>query len=209
MSTRKQRARFVSRQLEELYPRVQISLQHRDPYTLLVAVILSAQCTDKRVNAVTNKLFQLADSPAKMVQLGQRELAQIIRPCGLFNNKSRAIIQTSKILLKEYEGCVPDRFPDLEELPGVGHKTASVVMGGAFGKETFPVDTHIQRLALRWGLSATRNLSQIESDLKELFPASEWLKRHLQFIHYGREYCTARACDGHQCRICRGLENLP
>lgn len=203
--TREEKADYVVNKLEELYPKVEIPLMHRDPYTLLIAVLLSAQCTDVRVNQVTPKLFELAAEPQAMVKLGVERIQEIIRPCGLSGNKSRAIIGLSKILLEKYKGKIPQTFEDLESLPGVGHKTASVVRVQAFGLSAFPVDTHIHRLAKRWGLSNGKNVVQTEKDLKKLFPTEKWAKLHLQMIYYGREHCTARRCDGTKCEICRAI----
>lgn len=194
--------------LEKIYPKVDIPLNHKDSYTLLIAVLLSAQCTDKRVNLVTKELFRLADNPEDMINLGVERVREIIKPCGLFVNKSRAIINLSKILLEKHHGKVPNSFEELEELPGVGHKTASVVMVQAFGIPAFPVDTHIHRLAKRWGLSQGKNVVQTEKDLKAIFPKEKWAKLHLQMIYYGREYCTARGCDGTKCEICRAVNNI-
>jgi endonuclease-3 len=200
--TRQSRADYVERTLETLYPRTPIPLDHRDAFTLLVAVVLSAQCTDKRVNLVTPELFALADTARKMARVPVGEIQRIIRPCGLSPQKARAISGLSRILVEKHGGAVPSTFEELEELPGVGHKTASVVMSQAFGVPAFPVDTHIHRLAKRWGLSSGRNVVQTEHDLKALFPESTWNKLHLRMIYFGREHCTARGCDGHTCMIC-------
>jgi len=189
--------------LDELYPQTPIPLRHCDPYTLLVAVLLSAQCTDKRVNQVTPALFKLADNAYDMATVPVEKILEIIRPCGLAPRKSKAISELSKILNNRHGGLVPEDFAALEALPGVGHKTASVVMSQAFGHPAFPVDTHIHRLAQRWGLSRGKNVVQTENDLKKLFPSSHWNKLHLQIIFYGREFCTARGCDGTVCEICR------
>lgn len=202
----KEKANFILKKLEEMYPIVEIPLNHNDSYTLLIAVLLSAQCTDKRVNQVTKVLFNLADNPKSIVELGIEKIREIIKPCGLFMNKSRAIFALSKILLEKYQGKVPKSFEELEALPGVGHKTASVVMVQAFGVPAFPVDTHIHRLAKRWGLSRGKNVVETEKDLKALFPKEKWAKLHLQMIYYGREYCTARGCDGTKCDICSALK---
>jgi len=196
------RAAQVARTLEALYPKTPIPLAHRDPFTLLVAVVLSAQCTDKKVNEVTPGLFALADTPAKMAVLPVAEIQRIIRPCGLSPQKARAISGLSKLLVERHGGAVPRTFAELEELPGVGHKTASVVMSQAFGVPAFPVDTHIHRLAKRWGLSSGRNVVETERDLKALFPEASWNKLHLRMIYFGREHCTARGCDGHTCVLC-------
>ena len=205
MRTKAERAQIIGERLNELYPEIPIPLNHKDAYTLLVAVMLSAQCTDKRVNEVTPALFAAADTPAKMVKLGQKRILKLIATCGLANTKSKAIFEMSKILVAEHGGKVPDSFQGLEKLPGVGHKTASVVMVHQFGVPAFPVDTHIHRLAQRWKLTSGKNVVQTESDLKKLFPPDEWEMRHLQFITYGREYCTARGCDGTKCPMCREL----
>lgn len=203
--TRAERADYVLGELAEIYPETPIPLDHRDPFTLLIAVLLSAQCTDKRVNMVTPDLFFRADTPQLMVKVPVGEIREIIRPCGLSPQKAKAINGLSRIILKEYGGKVPRTFEELEALPGVGHKTASVVMSQAFGFPAFPVDTHIHRLAQRWGLSSGKNVRQTEKDLKRLFPQEHWNKLHLQIIFYGREYCTARGCDGRDCDICRAL----
>jgi len=205
ITTKPGRARVAARMLERLYPKITIPLDHKDPYTLLVAVLLSAQCTDVRVNQITPLLFAKADNPRDMIRLTVDQIRAIIKPCGLSPAKSKAIHGLSKILLEKYGGQVPARFEDLESLPGVGHKTASVVMAQAFGIPAFPVDTHIHRLAQRWGLTNGRNVAQTEADLKKLFPENRWNKLHVQIILYGREYCTARGCDGTKCEICRTL----
>ncbi|MCH2061103.1 MAG: endonuclease III [Verrucomicrobiales bacterium] len=203
--TKSERADYVLGKLMKLYPETPIPLDHHDPFTLLVAVLLSAQCTDKRVNIVTPGLFSKADTPELMVRLAVEEIREIIRPCGLSPRKARAISELSAIILKDHGGEVPRTFEELEALPGVGHKTASVVMAQAFGVPAFPVDTHIHRLAQRWGLSNGRNVTQTERDLKKIFPEKHWNKLHLQMIFYGREHCTARGCDGRVCGICRAL----
>ncbi len=200
--TTQERANYIINKLEALYPVLSIPLSHKDPYTLLIAVLLSAQCTDVRVNQITPKLFDLADNPKSMVALGQEKIQEIIRPCGLSGNKSRAIVALSQALLDKYNGQVPQTLEELESLQGVGHKTASVVMVQAFSIPAFPVDTHIHRLAKRWGLSSGKNVVQTEKDLKQLFPMEKWAKLHLQMIYYGREHCTARGCDGSRCEIC-------
>ena len=200
-----ERAAYVDRRLAELYPNPPIPLVHHDAYTLLIAVLLSAQCTDKRVNEVTPRLFALADTPEKMGKVPVEQIREIIRPCGLSPAKSRAISELSKILLEKHGGAVPSTFEALEELPGVGHKTASVVMLQAFGVPAFPVDTHIHRLAQRWKLTSGRNVVETERDLKKLFPRNRWNPLHLRIIYYGREHCTARGCDGTVCEICRTL----
>ena len=193
---------YVSKELQKLYPETPIPLDHDSIYTLLVAVLLSAQCTDIRVNQVTPKLFSLADNPFDMALVDPEEIRKIIRPCGLSPKKSKAISILSKILCEKYDGKVPESFEALEALPGVGHKTASVVMSQGFNHPAFPVDTHIHRLAQRWRLSKGKNVSQTEKDLKKGFPIDIWNKLHLQIIFYGREYCTARGCDGRICKIC-------
>ncbi|MEM1403270.1 MAG: endonuclease III [Pseudomonadota bacterium] len=197
-----ERVAFIQRRLQELYPKPPVPLDHSDPYTLLVAVLLSAQCTDERVNQVTPALFERADNPAAMAKVPVDEILQIIRPCGLSPQKSKAIGKLSQILVEKYDGEVPQDMEKLEALPGVGHKTASVVMAQAFGVPSFPVDTHIHRLAQRWGLSSGKNVTQTEKDLKRLFPEESWNDLHLQIIFYGREFCTARGCDGRGCEIC-------
>ena len=193
---------YVSKELQKLYPKTPIPLDHDSIYTLLVAVLLSAQCTDIRVNQVTPALFSLADNPFDMALVDIDEIREIIKPCGLSPKKSRAISELSKILCEEYEGKVPESFEALEALPGVGHKTASVVMSQGFNHPAFPVDTHIHRLAQRWRLSKGKNVIQTEKDLKKGFPIEDWNKLHLQIIFYGREFCTARGCDGRVCKIC-------
>ncbi len=193
---------YVSKELQKLYPKTPIPLDHDSIYTLLVAVLLSAQCTDIRVNQVTPALFSLADNPFDMALVDIEEIREIIKPCGLSPKKSRAISELSKILCEDYEGKVPESFEALEALPGVGHKTASVVMSQGFNHPAFPVDTHIHRLAQRWRLSRGKNVKQTEKDLKKGFPMEDWNKLHLQIIFYGREYCTARGCDGRVCKIC-------
>ena len=197
-----ERAEFIQRRLDQLYPNPPIPLDHKSSFQLLVAVLLSAQCTDKRVNEVTPSLFSRASDAYAMTGVPTQEIYQIIRPCGLAPKKSAAISELSRILVKKYGGNVPESFPELELLPGVGHKTASVVMSQGFGHPAFPVDTHIHRLAQRWGLTTGKNVSQTEKDLKKLFPSKAWNKLHLQIIFYGREYCTARGCDGRVCDIC-------
>ena len=201
--TRKERAAYVIRRLQELYPAPPIPLLHKDPFTLLVAVLLSAQCTDVRVNKTTPALFALGSNPRNLARVPVKKIESVIRPCGLAPTKAKAISGLSKIINEKHEGRVPRTFLELEALPGVGHKTASVVMIQAFGLEAFPVDTHIHRLARRWGLSSGKNVVQTEKDLKRLFPTSTWARLHLQIIYYGREHCTARGCDGTICEICR------
>jgi endonuclease-3 len=193
---------YVSKELQKLYPKTPIPLDHDSIYTLLIAVLLSAQCTDIRVNQVTPALFSLADTPFDMALVDPEAIREIIKPCGLSPKKSKAIAELSKILCKEYEGKVPESFEALEALPGVGHKTASVVMSQGFNHPAFPVDTHIHRLAQRWRLSKGKNVKQTEIDLKKGFPEKDWNKLHLQIIFYGREFCTARGCDGRVCKIC-------
>lgn len=200
-----ERAAYVAQRLEELYPNPPIPLDHVDPFTLLIAVVLSAQCTDKMVNRVTPELFRLADTPQKMAKLGSERILEIIKPLGLAPRKSIALEGLSRQLIDEHDGRVPESFEELETLPGVGHKTASVVMSQAFGHPAFPVDTHIHRLAQRWGLSSGKNVEQTERDLKRLFPETKWNALHLQIIFYGREHCTARGCDGTRCDICQYL----
>lgn len=202
---RKERAEIVHRRLDELYPRTDVPLEHTDPYTLLVAVVLSAQCTDKMVNRVTPDLWKLAKTPQAMSKQPVDRIQKIIQPCGLSPQKAKAISGLSKILVEEHDGLVPKDFEALERLPGVGHKTASVVMAQAFGVPAFPIDTHIHRLAQRWGLTNGKNVVQTEKDLKKLFPIESWNRLHLQIIFYGREHCTARGCDGTVCGICREL----
>lgn len=203
--TRQDRADFVNRRLAELYPATPIPLDHRDPYTLLVAVVLSAQCTDRRVNEVTPRLWSLADRPAAMAEVPVSRIQEVIRSCGLAPQKARAIRELSRLIVERHGGAVPRTFAELEALPGVGHKTASVVMSQAWGVPAFPVDTHIHRLARRWRLSNGRSVEQTERDLKRLFPESDWNQLHLRIIFYGREHCTARGCDGTVCGICREL----
>jgi len=198
-----ERADFILQRLQALYPQPPVPLNHNDPFTLLIAVLLSAQCTDERVNKVTPGLFALADNPVDMAALEVDQIRRIIRPCGLSPQKSKAIKRLSEILLEEHSGVVPADMAALERLPGVGHKTASVVMSQAFGMPAFPVDTHIHRLAQRWGLTSGKNVVQTERDLKRLFPEKYWNRLHLQMIFYGREYCSARGCDGRVCEICR------
>lgn len=197
-----ERAKLIHQRLDEHYPETPIPLDHSSPYTLLIAVLLSAQCTDVRVNLVTPALFQLADTPESMQHLPVEEIQRIIRPCGLSPRKSAAISQLSRILVEQHQGQVPADFAALEALPGVGHKTASVVMAQAFGVPAFPVDTHIHRLAKRWKLSEAKNVTQTERDLKALFPREAWNRLHLQIIFYGREFCTARGCKNGSCPLC-------
>ncbi|MBC7366361.1 MAG: endonuclease III [Undibacterium sp.] len=201
--TRLERAVYADRRLAELYPETPVPLNHKDAYTLLIAVLLSAQCTDKRVNLVTPVLFKLADTPTAMAARTVEEINAIVRPCGLAPRKAQAIHRLSELLLERHGGHVPRTFEELEELPGVGHKTASVVMSQAFGVPAFPVDTHIHRLAQRWQLTNGKNVRQTEIDLKKLFPREHWNALHLRIIFYGREHCTAFNCDGTVCEICR------
>jgi endonuclease III len=200
--TKKEKVQDIINILEELYPTVDIPLVHSDAYTMLVAVLLSAQCTDERVNKVTPALFQLAGNPYEMVQQQVEDIKAIIRPCGLSPRKSQAIYDLSQILIDKHGGEVPESFEDLEALPGVGHKTASVVMSQVFGHPAFPVDTHIHRLIYRWGLSTGKNVEQTEKDCKRLFPEAIWNKLHLQIIYFGRQYCPARGHKPYECPIC-------
>ena len=203
--TKKERAAAIHAALERLYPVIPVPLDHTDAYTLLLAVLLSAQCTDVRVNKVTPRLFERARTPEAMMHVPVEEIRDIIRPCGLSPRKSAAISGLSRLLVEHHGGKVPADFAALEGLPGVGHKTASVVMAQAFGVPAFPVDTHIHRLSQRWGLTNGKNVEQTEADLKRLFPRDSWNKLHLQIIYYGREHCTARGCDGTGCLLCRDL----
>ena len=198
-----ERVNYIISFLEGLYPETPVPLLNRNHFELLVAVLLSAQCTDERVNQVTPKLFSLADNPLSMSKIPIEDIYNIIRPCGLAPQKSKAISNLSKILITKHDGNVPSNFESLEALPGVGHKTASVVMSQGFGYPAFPIDTHIHRLAQRWGLTNGKNVTQTEKDLKKLFPEKLWNKLHLQIIFYGREYCTARGCNGTICKICK------
>ena len=207
--TKAQRAAHLSRRLDELYPETPVPLDHKDPFTLLVAVLLSAQCTDVRVNQVTPALFALADNPRDMMRVPVERIREIIRPCGLSPRKSAAIAELSKLLVERHGGEVPADFAALEALPGVGHKTASVVMAQAFQEPAFPVDTHIHRLATRWKLTSGRNVVETERDLKKLFPRERWNRLHLQIIFYGREHCSARGCDGKRCLLCQELFAKP
>ena len=201
--TKSERAQIVLKILNKTYPKTPIPLDHKDNFTLLVAVLLSAQCTDERVNQVTPKLFKIASNPQKMSKLSQNQIYKIIKPCGLGPKKSKAIKELSSILLKKFNGQVPNNFKDLEALPGVGHKTASVVMSQGFGVPAFAVDTHIHRLAQRWGLTNGKNVKKTEADLKKLFDKSLWNKLHLQIIFWGREFCQAKACYGLKCDVCK------
>lgn len=200
-------ARQIEEILDETFPHPAIPLDHKDPYTLLIAVLLSAQCTDARVNLTTPKLFAKADTPRKMIKLTPKEIEAIIRPCGLGPTKSKAIWGLSKMLLEEHEGKVPKTFEELEELPGVGHKTASVVMAHAFHVPAFPVDTHIHRCAHRWHLSKGKTVKDTERDLKRLFPKDKWNKLHLQIIYFARKYCPARGHKKETCPICRFIKS--
>ena len=199
---KKERVSFIQNILEQLYPETPVPLNHKDAYTLLIAVLLSAQCTDERVNQITPSLFAKADNPYDMIKLSVEEIREIIRPCGLSPMKSKGIYGLSQILIEKYDGRVPESFEALEALPSVGHKTASVVMSQAFGHPAFPVDTHIHRLATRWKLSNGKNVQQTEKDLKRLFPMNTWNKLHLQIIFFGRQYCPARGHKVEECPIC-------
>ncbi|MFL2563682.1 MAG: endonuclease III [Flavobacteriales bacterium] len=203
MNNKKVNALEIANILEKLYPETPIPLNHKDTYTLVIAVLLSAQCTDERVNKITPILFAKADNPFDMVKLSVEEIKTIIRPCGLSPRKSKAIHELSKIIIEKHQGIVPNSFEYLEELPGVGHKTASVVMAQAFGIPAFPVDTHIHRLAYRWKLTNGKNVDQTEKDLKRLYPKELWNKLHLQIIFFGREYCPARSHKPETCPICK------
>ncbi len=199
---KQEKVEFVINTLENLYPETPVPLDHKDPYTLLIAVLLSAQCTDERVNQITPHLFEVADNPYDMAEVPVEQIREIIKPCGLSPRKSKAISELSKILLDKHNGEVPQNFEDLEELPGVGHKTASVVMAQAFGVPAFPVDTHIHRLMYRWNLTNGKNVETTEKDAKRLFPEELWNKLHLQIIFFGREFCKARGHDPKECPIC-------
>ena len=198
-----ERANYILYRLDELYPNPPIPLNSKNHFQLLVAVLLSAQCTDERVNKVTPELFKLAGDPFKMQNVSVEEIYSIIRPCGLAPKKSKAISELSAILVEKYNGEIPKEIDLLEELPGVGHKTASVLLSQGFGIPAFPVDTHIHRLAQRWGLTCGKSVVKTEEDLKKIFPRDAWNKLHLQIIFYGREFCTARGCKGTTCEICR------
>ena len=202
---KKEKVNFIIEQLNRLYPETPIPLAHNNNFELLIAVLLSAQCTDERVNQISPVLFQLANDPFLMKKISTEKIYNIIKPCGLGPQKSKAISELSNILVEKFKGIVPDSFEELEKLPGVGHKTASVVMSQGFGYPAFPVDTHIHRLAQRWGLTNGRSVTQTEKDLKRLFPKERWNKLHLQIIFYGREHCTARGCLGIKCSICTSL----
>ena len=197
------RSKIIIFELQKLYPETPIPLNHNGPFTLLIAVVLSAQSTDKKVNELTEELFKVADNPKKMVNLGIDNIYKYIKQLGLSRQKSKNTYNLSKILIDKYHGQVPNTFQELESLPGVGHKTASVVMSQIFNIPSFPVDTHIHRLSQRWGLTNGKSVIQTEKDLKKIFPISLWNKLHLQIIFYGREYCTARGCDGTKCLICK------
>jgi endonuclease-3 len=200
---RSEKAEIIHQTLNKIYKKVPIPLKHRNKFELVIAVLLSAQCTDKRVNQVTPVLFKKANTAIKMIKIPKNTIYKIIRPCGLAPQKSKAIFELSRILVKQFNGKVPESFEELEKLPGVGHKTASVVMSQGFGHPAFPVDTHIHRLAQRWGLTNGKNVTQTENDLKKLFPKNSWNKLHLQIIFYGREYCQARSCYGIECQVCK------
>ena len=200
---RAERAQIISDILDSQYKKIPIPLDHSDPFTLLIAVLLSAQCTDERVNKITPKLFKKANNPKKMRKLTEKQIYNIIRPCGLGPQKSKAIKKLSDILVRDFDGNVPCELTELEKLPGVGHKTASVVVAQAFNIPSFPVDTHIHRLAQRWGLSKGKNVKQTEKDLKKIFPIDKWNKLHLQIIFWGREFCQARECWGLECKVCK------
>tara|TARA_B100000963_G_scaffold353898_1_gene369411 strand:- start:1290 stop:1943 length:654 start_codon:yes stop_codon:yes gene_type:complete len=202
---KKERALFIEKKLNELFPNPKAPLKHKNAFTLLIAVLLSAQTTDKRVNIVTKELFKAASTPNDMLKLGEAKVYDFIKTCGLAPKKAKAIIETSKILLARHNGKVPKDLTSLEELPGVGHKTASVVVSEYFKKPAFAVDTHIHRLAQRWGLSSGRSVNQTEKDLKEVFDEMKWRDLHLQIIFYGRTFCTARGCDGTVCFMCKSL----
>jgi endonuclease-3 len=203
--TKQERADYVGKELAKLYPETPVPLDHTDAFTLLVAVVLSAQCTDKKVNEITPALFAEAGTPAKMAAMTEARVLTLIRQLGLAPQKSKALVGLGKMLMAKHAGQVPRTFEELEELPGVGHKTASVVMAQAFGVPAFPVDTHIHRLAKRWKLSPGKSVEQVEKDLKRLFPEGSWNQLHLRIIFYGREHCTARGCDGKTCGICGAL----
>ena len=205
MLKKKEKALYIQKKLSELYPNPKAPLNHSNAFTLLIAVLLSAQTTDKRVNIVTKELFKKASSPEKMLKLGEKKVYEYIKTCGLAPKKAKAIIGTSKILLEKYKGKVPKELHLLEELPGVGHKTASVVVSEFFHKPAFPVDTHIHRLAQRWGLTNGKSVKKTEEDLKKLFDEKDWRNLHLQIIFYGRAFCTAQGCDGTVCFMCKSL----
>ena len=202
---KKERIKIIIKRLEEIYPETPIPLDHQNGFTLLVAVVLSAQSTDKKVNELTKDLFKVASSAKEMYELGEPNIFNFIKQLGLAKTKAKNTYKLSKIIYKNYNNIIPNSFHELESLPGVGHKTASVVMSQVFGVPAFPVDTHIHRLSQRWGLTSGKNVIQTEKDLKKLFPRSLWNKLHLQIIFYGREYCTARGCNGTKCRLCKEL----
>ncbi len=204
---RKKRAQEIAKILDRLFPYPEIPLAHKDVYTLLISVLLSAQCTDARVNVITPKLFAKADTPQKMIQLAPQEIEEIIRPCGLAPTKSRAIWKLSKDIIEHHQGKVPKTFEELEKLPGVGHKTASVVIAQGFQKPAFPVDTHIHRCAHRWGLSQGKTVVQTERDLKRLFPKQKWIRIHLQIVYFARTYCPARGHQKDRCPICHFISS--
>lgn len=203
--TKKERAIYIQKELDKLYPNPKPPLNFVNSYTLLIAVLLSAQCTDDRVNIVTKDLFKLAKNPKDMLKLGEKRIYNIIKSCGLAPKKTKAILKTSKILCDKFNSRIPRDIETLETLAGVGHKTASVVVNQAFGHPSFAVDTHIHRLAQRWGLSKGKNVQETEKDLKLLFPEDSWGKLHLQIIFYGREFCSARECFGLECKICKAI----
>ena len=200
-----ERAKIIIKRLEEIYPKTPIPLDHTNNFTLLVAVVLSAQSTDKKVNELTKKLFKLASSAEEMYELGEKKIFNHIKQLGLAKTKAKNTYNLSRILYQKYKNIIPDSFKELESLPGVGHKTASVVMSQAFNIPSFPVDTHIHRLSQRWGLTSGKSVIQTEKDLKKVFPKNLWNKLHLQIIFYGREYCTARGCNGTICKLCKEL----
>ena len=202
---KKEKINFILKELNSLYPKTPIPLSHQNKFELLIAVLLSAQCTDERVNQISPILFKVANNPFDMEKISKEKIYDIIKPCGLGPQKSKAISELSKILVNKFNGIVPKTFEELEKLPGVGHKTASVVMSQGFGFPAFPVDTHIHRLAQRWGLTNGKSVTQTEKDLKKIFPKEAWNKLHLQIIFYGREHCTARGCLGIKCNICKSL----
>ena len=200
-----ERVKIIIKRLEEIYPKTPIPLDHQNNFTLLVAVVLSAQSTDKKVNELTKDLFKIAPTPEKMYQLGENGIYNHIKQLGLARTKAKNIYNLSKIIFQKYKSVIPNSFKELESLPGVGHKTAGVVMSQAFGVPAFPVDTHIHRLSQRWGLTSGKNVIQTEEDLKKIFPKKLWNKLHLQIIFYGREYCSARGCNGTNCKLCKEL----
>ena len=202
---KKDRVKVIIKRLEEIYPVTPIPLDHQNEFTLLVAVLLSAQSTDKKVNELTKELFMVAPSASEMYKLGEEKIYNYIKQLGLAKTKAKNTYNLSKIIIEEFDNIVPNSFEELESLPGVGHKTASVVMSQAFGIPAFPVDTHIHRLSQRWGLTSGKNVIQTEKDLKSLFPKNIWNKLHLQIIFYGREYCSARGCNGTICKLCKEL----